>query len=349
MDVLSLLLRYRQFQSTDPRDQIYALNGLMEQSRLPGVCLPDYVTGWATKYRDFAIACMESSGTLDILSGVYSTGRNELQSWIPDWRQAIPTMPLVQRLYERSNLRFQRPRPRFSATSTSKCIPRLVEHDDNALVLHGFNLDRVVARAQIYPFGTDQIFSHWDGLRSVARRIRCLHSQERVCGLPTRSEYLPTKESRSEACWQTLCAGVTGEGREASRSAYETFCASMRVFRPMQKFHLRWCEPLHLFALALKEANLFRKSPMGHGMEFVELSSPVLGRRTCRTKNGLIGLVPAATRIDDRVCLLQGSTVPFVVRSNDDGSWRVVGESYVHGAMYGEHYDPGRCGEMVFR
>jgi hypothetical protein len=60
------------------------------------------------------------------------------------------------------------------------------------------------------------------------------------------------------------------------------------------------------------------------------------GRRVFHCGNGKFGLGPAATRPGDRVVILFGGIVPFVLRPSDDGTWRFVGESFVPGLMQGE-------------
>lgn len=62
----------------------------------------------------------------------------------------------------------------------------------------------------------------------------------------------------------------------------------------------------------------------------------VCGRRPMSTEMVLIGLGPASVRAGDMICLLFGGQTPYVVRPNDDGTWKFVGECYVHGIMNGE-------------
>ncbi|KAK7755418.1 hypothetical protein SLS62_002645 [Diatrype stigma] len=58
-------------------------------------------------------------------------------------------------------------------------------------------------------------------------------------------------------------------------------------------------------------------------------------RRLMGTRGGRMGTAPAAAKVGDRVAVLQGCSVPMVLRENGDG-WVVVGECYVHGVMDGE-------------
>ncbi|CAM1508647.1 Fc.00g054950.m01.CDS01 [Cosmosporella sp. VM-42] len=58
-------------------------------------------------------------------------------------------------------------------------------------------------------------------------------------------------------------------------------------------------------------------------------------RRLMGTENGRMGLGPPATRAGDSIALLLGCDTPIILRKSEE-SWTVVGECYVHGAMYGE-------------
>ena len=49
-----------------------------------------------------------------------------------------------------------------------------------------------------------------------------------------------------------------------------------------------------------------------------------------------LGLMPHSAQRGDEVWLLRGAVVPFVLRPAEGGKYRLVGESYIHGAMFGE-------------
>ncbi|RYC88455.1 hypothetical protein BFJ63_vAg8673 [Fusarium oxysporum f. sp. narcissi] len=53
------------------------------------------------------------------------------------------------------------------------------------------------------------------------------------------------------------------------------------------------------------------------------------------TDKGYLGLGPARTEVGDVVSLIAGTHIPFVLRKGAPG-WILVGETYVHGVIYGE-------------
>lgn len=54
------------------------------------------------------------------------------------------------------------------------------------------------------------------------------------------------------------------------------------------------------------------------------------------THRGRIGMAVRGVQRDDVVMIARGATVPYVVRRVGDGTFRFVGEAYVHGVMDGE-------------
>ena len=68
----------------------------------------------------------------------------------------------------------------------------------------------------------------------------------------------------------------------------------------------------------------------------------ILGWKLARTAGGLLALVPSATEVGDNVVLLEGGSVPFVLRPMDF-VWELVGGAYVHGIMTGRRWNPRSC------
>ncbi|KAL0935055.1 ankyrin and het domain-containing protein [Colletotrichum truncatum] len=72
------------------------------------------------------------------------------------------------------------------------------------------------------------------------------------------------------------------------------------------------------------------------------------GRRLFTTKGGLVGVGPRSL-FSERGCLyeihiIKGAKVPYILARFDDGSYRLVGEAYVHGIMNGEI--PEKMGDL---
>ena len=60
-------------------------------------------------------------------------------------------------------------------------------------------------------------------------------------------------------------------------------------------------------------------------------------RRFLRTEGGRLGFGVPDLRIGDVLCVLQGASMPLVLRPAEKrGEHKIVGEAYVDGVMYGE-------------
>ncbi|CAI0649432.1 unnamed protein product [Colletotrichum noveboracense] len=64
------------------------------------------------------------------------------------------------------------------------------------------------------------------------------------------------------------------------------------------------------------------------------------GRRLFTTRSGLLGIGPRSlfqeTNCVYQVHIMKGAKLPYVLASYDDGTYRLIGEAYVHGVMNGE-------------
>ena len=136
--LLSLLMRHRSFESTDPRDRVFALLGLSGDARPRKLNIqPNYNLRVEEVYENMAILMLKSYGSLDILSfprvSEISTIPG-LPSWVPDWSISNFTEILTQ--YDWSdNFRY-----RFQAARGSKAEPRFTD-DRMCLEPSGFVVD----------------------------------------------------------------------------------------------------------------------------------------------------------------------------------------------------------------
>jgi hypothetical protein len=59
----------------------------------------------------------------------------------------------------------------------------------------------------------------------------------------------------------------------------------------------------------------------------------------CRTMNGYMCQVPVGSQIGDKIVIIQGCEVPYLLRPSNVDTYSVIGHCYVHGIMYGEAWD----------
>ncbi|KAL8706381.1 MAG: hypothetical protein Q9225_007960, partial [Loekoesia sp. 1 TL-2023] len=87
-DLLTVTLKFSKQLVTDPRDPIYAIYSLVNDSK--GIVMtPDYTLDTRAVYTSFARQLIEKDGRLDILHYVEMDDAEEstdVPSWVPDWR-----------------------------------------------------------------------------------------------------------------------------------------------------------------------------------------------------------------------------------------------------------------------
>ncbi|KAF2185843.1 hypothetical protein K469DRAFT_518658, partial [Zopfia rhizophila CBS 207.26] len=54
------------------------------------------------------------------------------------------------------------------------------------------------------------------------------------------------------------------------------------------------------------------------------------------TEKGFMGVGPSVAREGDLICVLFGGEVPYILRSIENGHYKMIGQCYTHGIMDGE-------------
>lgn len=172
---LEMMIRCQFRGATNPRDKIYSLLGLMDQTRNNTEALmpdssqptekplllgiePNYSLTVSTVYSDFAYRLMRETGSLDILGACTPAAYREftslkdenteiavtdiiLLSWVPDWSMTGRTvLPLLFDALDR--------RRNTHATKQSIFRPQLLEDADGkkseTLILEGYEVTRII-------------------------------------------------------------------------------------------------------------------------------------------------------------------------------------------------------------
>ncbi|KAI1311478.1 heterokaryon incompatibility protein-domain-containing protein [Xylaria venustula] len=87
-----------------------------------------------------------------------------------------------------------------------------------------------------------------------------------------------------------------------------------------------------------KEKPKIPRAESGDGYRFeLAFRSACEGRKLFLTEDGYFGLGPEIIKQGDLVCVLSGLVMPIILRPMDRG-YRVIGEAYIHGIMFGEAF-----------
>lgn len=83
--------------------------------------------------------------------------------------------------------------------------------------------------------------------------------------------------------------------------------------------------------------NKFSEEEYGLLLDFTQtMASKCSGRPYISTHNGMLGLGCPGIKIGDVVCILYGTTVPYILRPSANGKMVFVGDAYIYNAMNGE-------------
>jgi hypothetical protein len=341
---LSILLRrYQTSKATHPRDKIFALLGLIspeerealnidiDYGRLPTLDL----------YRDVAFKIQWLDQSLDIFdAGIVQI--DGWPSWVPDWTKARTG-------------KFATPISQFSATPGTICRPRQSPNHE-AIVLCGHILDQIfsvgIESVEFQPkcvFYTDI----WTAMRYFW--LQCLSAWNRdwtfvdwyILILSNVARLQRNAESRGEGIAtifrQTAIMYATGNQVEDVKSPIDIWAdRAFPLFGWLVKRVGVMAVQLTVFKIFLCLFVLMLE--VWHWR--AGWSPPSAdGRRMVVTNSGLLGLASAETQVGDLIALFHGGKVPLIVRMKGT-QYQLIGDCYVHGAMYGSAFKQEECQDM---
>lgn len=299
VDSSILAIDYNHPQCTNPRDRIFSLLGLANDEDTFRKII-DYSKKCEDVYEAIARKFLDQ-GHVDILALCQFPKASSMPTWVPDWRQ--PTRNPCTSV------------PWFSSFCASKGSPvrqKLTHPNNGRITLFGTFIDVVSTTGSI-----------WD--------------PDWLADLPT--EY--TKQYMSEIhtfCKQSLRVSesdldyIAGLVAIADRNSIfsdtnDAECSQRCAWSFNQLLELLNKSETHL------ELNLEMADPLSvYARQLRALHS----RRPFISKTGFIGLAPMHVIPGDVICIFLRGRTPYVLRRQDDGVYELVGETYVHGVMYGE-------------
>ncbi|KAI0124150.1 heterokaryon incompatibility protein-domain-containing protein [Xylariales sp. AK1849] len=313
--------------ATDPRDNIYALLGLIYPQGIGGIT-PDYLSDTASTYIDATVRMINVQSQLSVLgfagltrgtSGVRST-RN-LPTWVPDF-STPPTADVWSqcKAFKACSIMMLQPIRFFLMPRFHRC----------------FTLDdkRLIRRASVSdPFSGN---SEYFGCISFSTAI-----VDEISGVAIWPQTFTTSGARSMAMINITAVDLLDD--------FKAFIASLMVLQGMSVSKRRvgrlsdplWPaeDDIERYTQRMQEgyrnrfAESFARSGAGHC------------RRVFWTKEGHMGLAADGIQQGDLICLSPGSRVPLLLRGPvatfSSGTeirhyYHLVCEAYIHGFMLGE-------------
>ncbi|MCJ1437946.1 hypothetical protein MMC27_007333 [Xylographa pallens] len=312
-DLLQLLSNTRTFECSDPRDRVYAALSL--QSKNNHIMVPiDYSRSVSEIYTDTAKRIILGQRNLHTLE--YITEERDLDSlaspsWVPNWMDKVynSKCPLEADLVKQR---------KFNAGGCPSFTP---EFADCGLVLlaKGRIIDTVesLASDSFYIGGRHGATAQFLGKELLFQSL--LETVEKRLLMDTPA--LQQTERAQLIVVRTLTADGTRILPTPTISRFDDCHASALADM------LRASEP-----------------PSEQALDAFRNLSPLLyicrGRVIATLRNRYICLAPMMAWKDDVIGLLQGSSLPWILRPQaKNGQYKVVGACYVDGIMYNEEED----------
>ncbi|KAK1758934.1 heterokaryon incompatibility protein-domain-containing protein [Echria macrotheca] len=378
LSLTALLASTGNYQCHDPRDRIYSLLGLVTEQDCAIVGPPDYNHKNTVEavYTGFVIEFARVMGSLDIICFAplfrshkpADTPRNtSWPSWVPDWRvQIIPkTVPLMVSQPGRDHISCFRPLPwpeagnvpSYSAGWSTK--PHIhFNLTARTLTCRGIRIGVVDGMATsliaeddegneyedyVFVQSTSLLNTITDSATRSTREIE--DSLVRTLAIDRYDRYLerPAPLGPWRGDMAQLVARNTSE--HFRPKAVPASTAAIRWIVHNREFLIRGrtlldiCEVIH-------------EPPweqIGDMMQLPERMQETIGLKTesdgkvlATLETGHLGLIPADARKGDEVWVLQGCSVPVVLRRNPaEEFYSLVGECYVDNFMDGQAFRGG--------
>ncbi|KAI1370072.1 heterokaryon incompatibility protein-domain-containing protein [Hypoxylon crocopeplum] len=361
-----LLFEHRRGKATNARDRIFGLMGLSaEREEMP---IADYNATIASVFTNVTIDILHRSGNLDILGLVGPDRPEDLPSWVPDYGSPRGPHPITKRGMLYTSSKNPQVSVKFAAGGHGQLSFRI---DGRTLVISALIIGEIHELAGCYGGQRDDDVDVQNGLGqvSVAYALQGLQDQVEAINtslswekfarrsIGTSLVYKPTGESMQDTFFMTYYEGqaekITDEIRAVN--AFEIF--AITVWRILTLgFGCTWL-PVAMPLVAISGFVVWISRPVWSFLGYPSVSTveryadttkDVIDRRPCTTENGLVGLAPPNSVPGDRLALLQAGRVPVALRQDVNG-YRLIGEAYVHGAMYGEMFDEQKVAKIRIR
>jgi hypothetical protein len=362
-----LLTLTRQFKCEDKRDKIFGLLGLTTTDGVNSSIIPDYTKPLADLYRNVASAMIRSTKSLAFLSHVHhrdiydcdefmefcsdakKTGP-ALPSWIPKWDVVGPQT--LTPLDAHPDFAAGLPKPtRFRGADETG--------DPDRLVVRGVVLEDVkdTNQTNIMSFEPWDYYDEGEGLEQLlARHGHTRRSLEKLA--------------------MTLAAGKTWYGMPAADRAgmlddFANCLVTDQLWWALEPRAFRSTRPkdgeeegeegfgrknksedqrilndntsLPPAGGMITMHELKAMSRCGNGNLFLDaVATACVGRHLFYTVSGMRGVGPLDTQPGDKVCIIYGTPVPFIIRRCEEKQgYTLVGECYIDDIMHGEAINDG--------
>jgi hypothetical protein len=333
--LLQTLLKNRNKSSSDPRDKVFGLLGIVNSNSIGHDKLQiNYNLPVKDVYSGVVQAVVGTTQRLDIICssrpGVLVGGWNvrpeqlKLPSWAPDWS----VCPSVRRF---NNMGVPFRAAGSSIAQTVFCS------NGQILTAKGFFLGSISLCGDVCNLRNPS-----EDAKSWRDLIQCVIGWRK-------NLYSLTKDGSSmeEAFFRILYANFTEYFEKSSDpemllhfAKLKMICMGLEIFGAVLANHLlhgRHPAEMTTFLELMYRATGGRRF-ISFSLDTQCFTESVFSHSDMTSSDLMIGLGPNTTQKGDKVCILLGCHVPVIIRPEGD-HYIFIGEAYIHGVMYGELFE----------
>jgi hypothetical protein len=370
-DLHEALRCFQPFDATMPVDKVFGILGLISD---PSLVQVDYKLSPQEVYTRVAVRTITHTKSLDIFLDCQQQTQGhqlpDLPSWVPDWSTTDgPLDNPMETVTAKEIFHASRDTPLGDPIRATNGVLTLQGHLIGSIADLGEPIPSInQIREKYWPAENllphrraFEIINEAPAIFNTWKAVICRSSQN----TPDRtlSDPYATGETLLEALYHTLNSNGGPFADAESDRKFTTWMHSIEFFLKMLEVYgrivaklpwlLAWLitGPLCITASSLVAVKLLRKSfvidaPVQHSDP--SRQSSVVGR----TDGDLAGLFPAPSlttpntvpsRVGDSIVLFRGGSRPYVIRREEGGRWRLIGNAYVHGIMYGAAFREKEC------
>jgi hypothetical protein len=330
------LLHHYLRESSDPRDMIYGLAALANQTSKYEVEV-DYKLSTRDVFTNFAELEIETSKKLDIITRVYpGTNTHELPSWVPDWSNTTEAWSHIF-LYD-----ITLPQVRYSSAGETRAVVHL---GADRIAFKGVNI------------GSIELLGLESGMEDRSDELNGTLALFKLWELVTRIG--KTSSEDLEALVRVLVFDRVMEENLGMRTKSE-FLQGILGYLGLVFSHSKLIEAETSILLSHWKSYLVLQKKDNTTMEesFVEAEAKVVmeswltailgrvwDRRFFISTSKAMGLASEGVVEGDLICIPLGCCHPVILRKVDD-HYINLGEAFVDGYMYGEAMEMLERGEL---
>ena len=357
----SILTIARSKASSEPRDKIFALLGILNELGFDCI-LPEYGKAVEDVYREATIMAIKNDNDIFVLSQVPSNQRRPgLPSWVPDWSDPGFT---AYSGFSKPHLISDLNRGVFCAGPAEPIWDFNASH--RHLKLKGKLIDSVIYRgstletSQLIPSRMEIAQSNYENIKAgdFSEIVAGIYSSFKVTknwvDMTTWMPEYPSGESVKSALRRTLFYDSSDPVKEKIKAeSFEAWYLAMTatdhdlttmamegsgIPNASSDGSEELCKAFE--AVHPEEIRVFLAMDNNGRFDF-HAQAAVSSNQKCLfiTGNGYMGTGTDRVKPGDRIALVAGFNMPLLLRPAD-GGYELITHVYVHGVMYGEAWPP---------